>query len=270
MGEEPWLWRKFPFKFTNVRKFQQFLEINRFSALESLKIREGFYTNEENVEIFKTIRQKQSIKNLEMKLFVNMDCDTHDVVDTLAGLESVTLWTYANANELMETLFNKMLGKIKLKTMCINFPNLQHIKPEVVAQSVNNLENFQLTSARMSTQQLDKIFEVMNKQTRLRRLSLDVDIEDIGIKLFTADYKTFAHSVNKLQEFSIAGHFLVEYITHEHVNAMLNQCLVQTNLRILKIPNLDLSLVDPTVLARCVNKMEKVHLSNNNLGKQHL
>ena len=89
MGEDPWLWRKFPFKFTNVRKFQQFLEINRFSALESLKIREGFYTNEENVEIFKTIRQKQSIKNLEIQLFVNIDFDVHDLVDTLAGLESV-------------------------------------------------------------------------------------------------------------------------------------------------------------------------------------
>ena len=45
VGEDPWLWRKFPFKFTNVQKLQQFLKINRFSALESLKIRRGFFTN---------------------------------------------------------------------------------------------------------------------------------------------------------------------------------------------------------------------------------
>ena len=161
----------------------------------------------------------------------------------------------------------------------IYYMNLEHINPQVLAQSLNNLEVVELYQVQLNNQQVNEMFTVMNKETRIKRLVLQIvesdvwcymSIDDVGdpwSSLSSLDCQVFAKSVNKLQELSIPGN-----VNHMHAqwNAMFQQCMVETNLKTLVIPNTDLSMVEPTVLAKCVNKMKKVDICHTKLTKKQV
>eukprot|EP00092_Neocalanus_flemingeri_P034649 GFUD01037691.1.p1 GENE.GFUD01037691.1~~GFUD01037691.1.p1 ORF type:complete len:275 (-),score=48.55 GFUD01037691.1:265-1002(-) len=161
-----------------------------------------------------------------------------------------------------------MLEKTRLTNICLYSQNLEHVKPQDLAQSLNNLEDLALYYCQLTKQQVAEIFTVMNKETRIKKLLLY-----IGENSYTSvDCRAFAQGVNKLQEFAISGNpSLWDYnMMHDLMKAMFAQCAVQTNLKTLVLPSLDLSFVDPVVLAKCLNKMQNVYLCGTKLTKQQL
>ena len=177
LGEDPWLWRKFPY-FVDLRKstldLDIVLNIRRFSALESLKISDGFLSKQNNLVIFQFIHSNENIRSIELSYSNFLCVETQSVVDTLSKLEKVTLWNSNMDTDTIGALFQKMMRRTRLKSLSFVNLNLTMVKQGVLSKSLRNLEFVHLIYPKLRSSQIVELRSVLEDETRIKEFSLEL------------------------------------------------------------------------------------------------
>ena len=147
--------------------------------------------------------------------------------------------------------------------------------PELLAKVLNQLEEVSNWTTGMTDLQLKEFFKQMNENSRLKKLGM-------GMNPKSVDPVCFATAVTRLEEFDLDlgvqldlacdfdcdfcnyGHrFYLRSDTEnmQHLTKLFSQMNTKSNLKTLRLREIDLSLVDPNLFTSAVSGLENLNLS---------
>jgi len=244
VGEQHARWRDFELVFTEEQNFGEVEEIcrsNRFSQVRRLKLkyppngamwRKGgqnkisqLKREKNKKKVFQIIWQHPTIESLEL-LNYNISCIDREVLSTFPPkLRRLTMIESGFTAEQAQSLFTEMKEQDTLADLQLEGEDLSEVDEDILAAVFNKLESLYLDDCELETEQLEAIFSVMTRKSKLRTCKLtQIDLTEV-------DAKKLAISVNKLEDLDLEDVTL----TKEQIEKVLRQVLVKTCLKRLVI-----------------------------------
>jgi len=177
----------------------------------------------------------------------------------LGNLECVSLSNTELRFEHIQSFFEEIMGSKNLKDVNLDFSELFYISKDIFAKSLIQLEKVSLACTVMDIEQLEALFELISKESKIKELDLlDTDLTGLDAVLMGS-------AINKLEKVNISGSKLVG----DQLNPMVEQfdfkCLKDLNL-----DYLDLSKMSLENTCKLLKSIKKISLKKANLTPEQL
>ena len=177
----------------------------------------------------------------------------------LGNLECVSLSNTELRFEHIQSFFEEIMGSKNLKDVNLDFSELFYISKDIFAKSLIQLEKVSLACTVMDIEQLEALFELISKESKIKELDLlDTDLTGLDAVLMGS-------AINKLEKVNISGSKLV--------GDQLNPMVEQFDFKILKDLNLDyldLSKLSLENTCKLLKSIKKISLKKANLTPEQL
>jgi len=149
-----------------------------------------------------------------------------------------------------------------LKTLDLSGIDLSLVDADILAKGVTQLEEVGLEDTKLTPQQVTSICTTLTGNSKLKRLNLGF------MALSSLNAHILACAITKLEQVHLTKTDLIPEQAEE-IFAALDSCIEQeSRLKELKIGSNNLSSVDPDVLAKVVNSLEKVNMGKTRLRRK--
>ena len=180
----------------------------------------------------------RSLVKLEMNRAKNIeqicleDCDSNDL------------------NQIIKAVEN--LPKIKI-IWGLDHKNLSHVEPKLLAKVINMVEEIDWCfHTRMTSQQVQQILEEMTRKTKLKELQM------VNKYLLDIQPETLGLAVNSVEALYMSDTNHGHIFSPDQVNGVFTAMSKGTNLINLMLRDIDISLVEPTIMASAISKLEEL------------
>jgi len=177
----------------------------------------------------------------------------------LGNLECVSLSNTELRFEHIQSFFEEIMGSKNLKDVNLDFSELFYISKDIFAKSLIQLEKVSLACTVMDIEQLEALFELISKESKIKELDLlDTDLTGLDAVLMGS-------AINKLEKVNISGSKLVG----EQLNPMVEQFEFKV-LKDLNLDYLDLSKMSLENTCKLLKSLQKISLKKSNLTPEQL
>jgi len=216
-------------------------------------------TNDQIQALFTTMGQKSQLKNLNMDGNNLSSIEPELLVRVVNRLEDANLGATNLTNQQQLALFIKISQNSHLKILNLTKNNLSSLDPELFARVVSKLDEFNSFGTNITIDQLKALFTAMSQSTHMKKLSV------FSNYLSDVDPELTARVVTKLEDVYFTN------ITNEQAEAIFTE-ISQNHIQLkkLNLRFINLSCVDPTVLAAAVNRLEEVDLRHTELTNEQI
>ena len=212
-------------------------------------------TTDQVIHIFKGMELKTRLKKLNIRGNSLRAVESKVLSITLNKLEDVNLMsTNLTKNQAMD-LFEEMSCQTYMKVLNISGNILISVQANSFGKAVNKLKHVKLENTYLRKLQAESLFEFMFKGTDV--VTMDINQNDLS----SISAEKIAYIINKLKEFNLSQTKLIGSQTKEIFEKMSEL----TNLKKLKINEVDLAAVPANTLSKSLNNIEEVELSKTNL-----
>jgi len=177
----------------------------------------------------------------------------------LGNLECVSLSNTELRFEHIQSFFEEIMGSKNLKDVNLDFSELFYISKDIFAKSLIQLEKVSLACTVMDIEQLEALFELISKESKIKELDLlDTDLTGLDAVLMGS-------AINKLEKVNISGSKLVG----DQLNPMVEQFDFKF-LKDLNLDYLDLSKLSLENTCKLLKSIKKISLKKANLTPEQL
>jgi len=177
----------------------------------------------------------------------------------LGNLECVSLSNTELRFEHIQSFFEEIMGSKNLKDVNLDFSELFYISKDIFAKSLIQLEKVSLACTVMDIEQLEALFELISKESKIKELDLlDTDLTGLDAVLMGS-------AINKLEKVNISGSKLVG----DQLNPMVEQFDFKF-LKDLNLDYLDLSKMSLENTCKLLKSIKKISLKKANLTPEQL
>ena len=140
----------------------------------------------------------------------------------------------------------------RLKKFVLGYSKLFSVEANLLAGALTRLEEVDLCHNQLTSQQARALFTSISGGTELRNLNLEGCSFSVSL-----DVELLATALNKLEEVNLPK------LNGHQINAIMTSLASGgSKLKALKIKGTDLSLVDPNLLVKAVNKLEEITMGS--------
>jgi len=237
-----WTWVCLKVTEGNLSVMPQALGIERLKSMEEISVEAV------SEDLLLAIERHPGLKALDAS-YCNLSSHKPNLLArVVAKLEDVNFTSTDLTSQQCKAIFRFADGDIKLKNLNLDSCDLSSIDPETLARVVAKLEEVDLASTDLTSQQCKAIFRCAAGDTKLKNLSLD------SCDLSSVDPETLARVVAKLEKVEFAS----TNLTSQQRKAIIRCADGDSKLKNLHLDNCNLSSVDPETVARVVAKLEDV------------
>jgi len=177
----------------------------------------------------------------------------------LGNLEIVSLSNTELRFEHIQSFFEEIMRSKTLMDVNLDFSELFYISKDIFAKSLIQLEKVSLACTVMDIEQLEALFELISKESKIKELDLlDTDLTGLDAVLMGS-------AINKLRKVNISG----SKLAGEQLNPMVEQFDFKI-LRDLNLDYLDLSKMSNENTCNLFKSLEKISLKKSNLTTDQL
>jgi len=172
----------------------------------------------------------------------------------LGYLECVNLSNTELRFEHIQSIFEEIQRSKTLKEVNLDFSELFYISSNLFAKSLIQLEKVSLACTVMDVEQLETLFELISKDSKIKELDLlDTDLTGLGAEMMGS-------AINKLEKANLSG----SKLTGEQLNPMVQQFDFK-QLKDLNLDYLDLSKLSIENICKLIKQLEKISLKKSSL-----
>jgi len=228
------------------------------AKLEGVDLSSTSLTSLQCKAIFRCAAGDSKLTNLNLDSCNLSSVDSETIARVVAKLEEVVLSFTELTSQQCQAIFRFASGDSKLKKLDLFSCNLSSVDPETMARVVAKLEEADLETTELTSQQCKAIFRCAAGDTNLKDLNLSECV------LSSVDPEILARVVAKLVGVEMAA----TELSNQQCQAIFRCAAGDTKLNTLNLSDCDLSSVDPETLARVVAKLEEVALAYTDLSNQ--
>ena len=201
-----------------------------------------------------------SSKLKKVDIFDNLRLvDAQLLATGLNNLEDVNIYFTKVTVAQVKALLMETRKGTKLKKLSLERIQLSSLKPSLIVEAVQQLEEVNLNTTSLTAHQIERI-AVGISSSRLKKLSISSN------SLFSVDLDLLARGVMELEEVEMVNMGL----TAEQAFVLVGAVAASCKLRRVNLELNDLSSVDPTLLAKAVGKLEDINLGSTCLTYRQL
>ena len=255
-NNQPTKMKEISFKYINLSTVNPKMFASTIVQMEKVNLSFTELTTDQLTELLDKLVTQKDVKLHNIELFsVDLSGTPPRLLGkALGNLECVSLSNTELRFEHIQSVFEELMRPKKLKKVNLDFSEIFHISKDIFAKSLIQLEKVSLACTVMDVEQLETLFELISKESKIKELDLlDTDLTGIGAELIGA-------AINKLKKVNLSGSKLAGEI--------MNLMVQQFDFRVLKILNLDyldLSKMSIDNICNLVKKLEKISLKKTNL-----
>ena len=170
---------------------------------------------------------------------------------TLNRMEDVNVWSTGLTKSQVIDLFEKMSAETNLRSLNIGANTLISVPANTLGTALSKLTDIRVDTTYLRPMQTDSFFNQLTKKTLLKRLDMNNN------NLSEVNEEVFSMNINKVQEVDLSQ----TKLTKEQLKELFKKMIEKTNLRMLKINDVDLSSVPANILAEALNLVQEIEIS---------
>jgi len=249
--------KKLDFSYNNLSSVEPELLARVVNKMEDVKLWK--LTNDQLQALFTAMCQNSQLKKLDLDGNNLSSVEPELFGRAVNRLEDVNLGGTSLTNLQKMAIFTSMSLNSQLKKLDLTRINLSSVDSELFARGITKLQEFNSFLTNITIDQLNSLFTALSRNTQLKKLSV------FSNNLSSVDPELLARGVTRLEDVYFTN------ITNEQSEAIFT-AISQNNsqLKKLNLRFINLSCVDPAVLAKAVARLEEVDLRHTELSTEQL
>ena len=260
-NNQPTRMKEISFKAINLSTVNPTMFASAIARMEKVNLSFTELTTDQLTELLDKILTQNDVNLNDIEFFsVDLSGTPPRLLGkALGNLECVSLSNTELRFEHMQSFFEEIMSSKKLKEVNLDFSELFYISNDIFAKTLIQLEKVSLACTVMDVEQLETLFELISKESKIKELDLlDTDLTGIGAELMGA-------AVNKLEKVNLSG----SKLAGDQLNPMVEQFDFKV-LKNLNLDYLDLSKMSIENICNLLKKLEKISLKKTNLTSEQL
>jgi len=220
--------------------------------LEKLYLDGTNLNSQQTQAIFMAMGDDSNLKKLHLWVIDLASVEPKQLAKAVIKLEELVLSITELNSQQSQAIFTAIGDDSNLKILSLRQNNLSSVDSKKLAKAVIKLEELDLSSTQLNSQQTQAIFTAMGDDSNLRILDLwDNDLSSV-------EPKQLANSVIKLKELDLSNTDL----NSQQMKAIFTAIGDDSNLKKLSLRWSNLSSLEPKLIAKAVIKLEELDLGN--------
>ena len=252
MGEDPslWTWCQVRYKAGSKSHLQK-LTVRRLQMLQHLHVWYDEWKTGEMTEVFQAVEKLPKLREITGLNGYNYKSVEPGLFGRVMNkLEEVDISRTGMTSQHLQAVFTIMCQESQLKKLAIEGNNLSSIQPAVLAKAISKLEEINIGSTDITSEQVQAVFAAIAVDGPLRKLTIRHN------DLSSVQPEVLVTALSKMEEVKME----VTNITGQQAQKLFSAIKQKGQLKRLNISGNDLSAVRPAVLAKGVARIEQVEM----------
>eukprot|EP00092_Neocalanus_flemingeri_P039667 GFUD01043199.1.p1 GENE.GFUD01043199.1~~GFUD01043199.1.p1 ORF type:complete len:563 (-),score=118.93 GFUD01043199.1:254-1942(-) len=260
-NNQPTKMKEISFKAINLSTINPMIFASTIARMEKVNLSFTELTTDQLTALFDKLVTQHDV-NLNAIEFFSVDLSGTSprlLGQALGCLECVNFSNTELRFEHIQSIFEEIMRSKRLKEVNLDFSELFYISNNLFAKSLIQLEKVSLACTVMDVEQLETLFELISKESKIKELDLlDTDLTGIGAELMGS-------AVNKLEKANLSG----SKLNGEQLNPMVQQFDFKV-LKDINLDYLDLSKVSIENICNLLKHLENISLKKSSLTTEQI
>ena len=218
------------------------------------------HTTEQAESIFQTVTENSQLKTLDISNNKLYRVEPGLLTKAVNKLKTLNISYTRLRTWQTKSVFQNLINNSQLKSLDISNNKLSSLEPDLLAKAIKHLETLNIMSTALTPQQTNSIISSIAKDSQVKSLNMSFNnLSLVNVSLLT-------RAVNRQESLKMRETSLTTHQT-ESILATISE---GSKLKSLDISFIDLSSVDPVLLARAVSKLDSFNVKGTSLTTEQV